>query len=206
MELEKFPNHNIYVECPGGIHLRNYLVFELPTKTGYLAYMKHPLYKRPDENIHVIFVQAMKFLNMWKSALPSQEPQLSFGGENDWRSDYKFHWAEDGFSKGRNNPVPLAEISCYQYAENNPVYITNLFLFRKCVGCTEKTSVACSFINGITRTIWLLANGVQQFPVYVYNKKEAVLLAKYAGIHPDSYYSLSELNNELERLVGENIY
>ncbi len=30
MELKKFPNHNIYIECPD-YHLKNYLVFELMT-------------------------------------------------------------------------------------------------------------------------------------------------------------------------------
>lgn len=205
MELKKFLYHNIYIDRPT-YHLQNYLVFELMTNTQRFVYMKHPIYPDPDNEKHIVFVKSTKFLNMWRNMQFPQEPKLSFGNEVDWRNDDKFQYAEKGFSYGRSNPVPLAEVSCEQYIEQEPVYVKQFIWFNKLIGYTQNTKAACSFINGITRTIWLFANGVQQFPVYTYSEEEAILLAKYAGIYSEGYYGLLELNRELEKLTNINLY
>lgn len=50
--------------------------------------------------------------------------------------DYKYKWAVDGFSHGIKQPVPLAEVEAHR-EPNGYFYI--------------------GFINGVTRTHWLLA-------------------------------------------------
>ena len=206
MELMKFPHHTIFIE-QAEFTLQNYLIFELQTKNNQMLYLKHPIFRYPSDEVKLVFVQAENFLTMWRNMQYPQEPQLSWGNENDWRNDYKFHYAEQGFNLGRRNPVPLAEVSCREYIKRTPIYKKHFLWFEKLVGYSEESIAECSFINGITRTIYLLANGIKQFPVYVYNEKNAILLAKHAGITPTSFYDLTELNLELEKLLnGKNLY
>ncbi|AIJ31174.1 MULTISPECIES: plasmid fertility inhibition factor family protein [Pasteurellaceae] len=207
MELMKFPHHAIFIEQPE-YTLQNHLLFELSTKDNCKVYMQHPIYhSSSDEVKKIVFVQDTKFLAMWKNAPYLQDIHLSSGSEREWRNDNKFHHAERAFRIGRTNPVPLADVSCTEYIKSTPIYEKSFLWFKKLVGYSEEQVTWCSFINGITRTIWLLANGVKQFPVYVYNEKNAILLAKHAGISPSSFYDLTELNLELENLLQEkNLY
>lgn len=206
MELLKFPNYTIFIEqleCT----LQNYLIFEFQTKDNRMIYMRHSIFQSPSDEVKLVFVQAENFLTMWRNMQYPQEPHLSWGSEDEWRRDYKFHYAEKGFSFGRINPVPLAEISCKEYIKRIPIYEKRLLWFDKLIGYSEEYISECSFINGITRTIYLLANGIKQFPVYVYGKSNAILLAKHAGITPSSFYDLTELNLELENLLkGKSLY
>ncbi len=92
----------------------------------------------------VVFVDAAKFLAAW-CATPGERANLAREGPSGWREDYKFDSAEEGFSKGRANPVPLALPTVWPLTEGGPLTV--------------------DFTNGITRTIWLLAAGAQAFPV-----------------------------------------
>lgn len=206
MELTKFPYHKILIE-QSEYELQNYLVFEFLTNRNQMIYMKHPIFQSPNDKVRIVFVQDEEFLAMWRNMQYPQEQHLSFGNEEVWREDYKFHHAERGFGIGRKNPVPLAEISCKEYIKHIPIYQKRFLWLSKLVGYSTEHIAECSFINGITRTIWLLANGIKQFPVYVYNEESAILLAKHAGITPSSFYELTELNLELEKLLnGKNLY
>jgi hypothetical protein len=112
------------------------------------------------QNKAVVFASAVKFIELWRKHPRGNEPKLAFGNKVIWESDYKFDQATRGFSFGLVNPVPLASPVC-QYHESVGAYI--------------------GFDNGITRTIWLLANGAKSFPVEVY-KAEAGLLSEHAGL------------------------
>lgn len=204
MELKKFPHHPIYIE-QDKYSLQNYLVFELITRDRHSVYMKHPIYKSPNNDVKIVFLRDYKFLKLWQNSL--QEPQLSFGNETHWRNDRKFHYAEEGFRQGRDNPVPLAELHCGQYVKRTAVFQKRFLWLDKQIGFNEQIKTSCSFVNGITRTIWLLANGVHQFPVYIDGNHDSQLLAQYAGIHSQAYYGVAELNLELERLFNKvNLY
>ena len=206
MELKKFPSHTVFIE-QSKYELQNYLLFELLTRTGQAVYFRHPIFETPSEDIKIVFVQDHKFLSLWQNMKYPQEPQLSFGNESDWRNDRKFSGIEKVMSQGRINPVKLAEVTCTEYIRRTPIYKKRFCWFNKLVGYYQSDEVECSFIDGITRTIWLLANGVRQFPVYVYHESEAMLLAKHAGIHENAYYDLEELNWELAELIkGKNLY
>lgn len=207
MYLSKWPNHPIYIEQLAG-HMQYHLIFELLTREKYPVYMSHPISLEPDQDTQIVFIDGERFLKLWQNLIPLQQPQLSFGNESVWRADYKYHWPEKHFAQGKSNPVPLAKVGCHQYIRHEVIEKKWLFLFKKRIGYKEHIETACSFTDGITRTIWLLANGVTAFPVYVYNKTDAQLLAKHAGISNNSYYDLVELNQELRRLTGLtlNIY
>ncbi|MCW8348708.1 hypothetical protein MD535_22220 [Vibrio sp. ZSDZ65] len=81
----------------------------------------------------------------------------------------KFHYAEKGFSFGVENPVPLANMT------------------------TNKDYPSVGFINGITRTIWLLANGAQYFPAFVFDKEVANKLHRFFGVKGSRVLSNNEL-------------
>lgn len=92
----------------------------------------------------VVFVDAARFLAAW-CLTPGERGELGRQGLSGWLQDYKFAEAEDGFSKGRTNPVPLALPGIRPLSEGGPL-------------CVD-------FTNGITRTMWLLAAGAKAFPV-----------------------------------------
>jgi hypothetical protein len=113
----------------------------------------------------VVLVDAARFLTAWRADCgPAQMGVIrtvvarinrAFGrtvpGCNEWlphlsleawKLDSKFQWAADGFAHGAENPVPLAR-----------------------VGLSRRTHGYVAFTNGITRTLWLLANGAISFPI-----------------------------------------
>lgn len=73
--------------------------------------------------------------------------------------DYKYPHAVSGFSQGRDNPVPLAEVNAWR----------------------DGSKVRVGFTNGITRTFWLIANRAPAFPVEVRGRQAAELLHRAVG-------------------------
>lgn len=76
------------------------------------------------------------------------------------KDDYKYHDAEEGFSHGLANPVPVAAIGCY------------LRNGKPCIG----------FTNGVTRTFWLISNGCKAFPIDAGDVESAQLLNRFCGV------------------------
>jgi hypothetical protein len=117
----------------------------------------------PYENEHrgVVLVDARKFLKLWRADPYKHHQEIATGNPQTWRQDRKFTAAAEGFSEGFANPVPLPEV---EYAEEKHTAVSYKFLR---FGRHEQTRyVRCvSFINGITRTIWLLSHGCKAFPV-----------------------------------------
>lgn len=110
-----------------------------------------------DDDIFVVPLHAAAFHRLWLSQ------DFCWSGQSngccllrhELTTDYKYHRAVEGFARGEENPVPLADV------------------------CFEK---GLSFTNGITRTFWLLANNVAAFPVKMRGQKEAAALAKHVGL------------------------
>lgn len=127
----------------------------------------------------VIVIDSKKFLKLWKNDPRHSERHLALGNETIWRNDYKFHLAEKGFSFGCCNPVPLAYLHCYL----SDVYENFVKKISTLIGnkATANKIPYCSFTNGITRTIWLLANGAESFPVMT-DIRSYDLLLLHAGI------------------------
>lgn len=76
--------------------------------------------------------------------------------------DYKYKHAIQGFSGGRENPVPLALCGAFMRGKRTHV----------------------GFTNGVTRTFWLIANQAVSFPVQVHGHESAELLNSIAGLDP----------------------
>ncbi len=123
----------------------------------------------------VVIVETNKFIELWQNEPNISDRNLNFGNKEGWKRDKKFVLAEDGFSYGKSNPVPLAIIECYINNNNNLPYIT--------------------IDDGITRTIWLLSNEVKYFPVECQDIAEAQLLLKFAGYKDTKIYTIEELLN-----------
>ncbi|WP_447907985.1 plasmid fertility inhibition factor family protein [Serratia fonticola] len=145
--------------------------FKIPLATGRTVWMDQRLTKQSD--YWIVLVEKRPFLQAWARA--HQERHLAVGDESIWRQDRKFASAEDGFSPGRENPVPLAECGGDYVVEKG------LPALRLCFG------------NGVTRTIWLLANGVERFPVKVSTARTAQLIHRGAGVKSTCPLSISGL-------------
>lgn len=154
-------------------HGNSYAVFHVPVRDK-TVYMKKRLYKSDEDDSFVVWVDRFRFESVWFKGGSSIVPELARGNEKAWRNDYKFTDAENGFSKGIENPVPLA---CMQANNNFP---------------------RVGFINGITRTIWLMANGAKYFPVFAYDKKTADNLHRYIGVKGSSVFSNNDLITALD--------
>jgi hypothetical protein len=117
----------------------------------------------PYENEHrgVVIVDAKKFLPLWRAQPDGLQRQIAQGNPDTWRQNRKFPAAAEGFSYGITNPVPLAQVG---YSEGKHTAVSYTFLR---FGRHEQTRHFryVSFINGITRTIWLLSHGCEAFPV-----------------------------------------
>ena len=117
----------------------------------------------PYENEHrgVVMVDARKFLKLWRADPYKHHQEIATGNPQTWRQDRKFTAAAEGFSEGFANPVPLPEVEYTEVKQTSVSY--------KCLrfGRHEQTRYVryVSFINGITRTIWLLSHGCSAFPV-----------------------------------------
>ena len=136
-------------------------IYSIETTKAETVYMRVNRSDCFDDQRGVVIVDAKKLLAAWR-AYPFYKEPVSFMDEKGWRQDYKFKSAEDGFSHGIENPVPLADIGVHPPRGEDGV-----------------TSVA--FTNGITRTIWLLANGASAFPIECHTNEAAALHAA-AGI------------------------
>jgi hypothetical protein len=113
-----------------------------------------------DYDLFVVPVAAKAFQRAWLARGPQSEA-LPDGCRlrAELMTDRKYQHAAAAFARGADSPVPLARVGI----------------------ATGKHGPAPAFTDGITRTFWLLANGVQAFPVIVAGEQAAATLAKIAG-------------------------
>lgn len=145
--------------------------FHIPVRNG-TVYMRTNLSNQ--SNYYIIMADRERFLASWKNQ-HDQEPQLTQGGENEWRADYKFQDAEKGFAEGYENPVSLADASC-SILKDKGAPISRV-----------------GFTNGITRTIWLLANDAKVFPISTSGREDAELMQRCIGVRGCEPIAISEL-------------
>ena len=109
----------------------------------------------------IVLLDTQKFIHAWSvSADDDRFKGYNTGTPDIWRKDYKFHHAETGFNQGIGNPVPIADsIRATGRYPNCNIY----------------------FEDNVTRTIWLLANQAQYFPIAVGSIDEAHAFQKIAG-------------------------
>ena len=144
---------------------------ELPNKNS--VYMKI-VSASDNNNTYPVIINSEKFLKYWKN-VPNgfhEDFALSHGDKKSWQSDYKYHDAEDGFMSGIKDPVPIPRIQYAYYATSNYTRVFNL-----------------------TRTIWLLANGADSFPVECEGYDNAKNVYNFMGEKEFKLISLAELMN-----------
>ena len=141
----------------------NLVLFYVDTLDRGRVYLSAESNEYNDSHKLIVFVDSSRFLELWQNEPTQAEAKLAHGNKEVWEADYKFHYADEGFSHGIDDPVPLAYPTCEVSSEFGP---------------------HSGFINGITRTIWLLAHGAASFPVEA-NNECAVNLNKYAGVGKD---------------------
>lgn len=121
---------------------------------------------------HVVHVDAQAFyLGMMRSTptLRTSEHGNTCMARQDMPRDYKYHHAVRGFEHSARSPVPLAQPA---------------------VELDGAGRLRVDFIDGMTRTYWLLANSCSSFPVEVHGQAEARLLAAHAGVGIESFAEL----------------
>jgi len=133
------------------------VVWRISVPGGAEVFMKLNGDMRGGQSDFVVYVRGLAFYRSW----------LAFDGvyyscplQRDMSSDYKFKDAAACFIQSLDCPIPIANLSL-RIRENG----FNL-----------------EFSEGITRTLWLLANNVEVFPVLCHNLASASLLASKAGV------------------------
>ncbi len=109
----------------------------------------------------VVIVDANKFLQLWRDEPHSIHGAVARGNPATWSHDEKYPKANGLFSRSTTSPVSLAKIS---YNDGLRSVVTHKFLwFGRSV--RQETFGYLGFTDGITRTIWLLANQCAAFPI-----------------------------------------
>lgn len=162
--------------------------FKVPVPNQNPVHMSFALRNHMADHSAIAIVDAKKFIELWRNDPLGFEADKAFGTEKTWRADYKFQDAHRGFAHGEQNPVPLAFIS-FNTAQRQVIeYKYKLFGKR----ITSESLAYVSFTNGITRTIWLLANQSPTFPIEC-ELPGAVELQRLAGALDCSLYRVDEL-------------
>ena len=146
------------------------IVFSITLENNKTAYMVCERKNYLNEERGIVVLDAKKFLTLWKAEPNPIAPELSKGTRSDWVNDRKYPDTELGFQQGQNNPVPLAKI-VFNESTKEPYISVN---------------------DGITRIIWLLANGATAFPVEC-NVGEAEKLSFSAGLNQGEYLVVADL-------------
>lgn len=116
----------------------------------------------PDSTDCVVWVDGDRFYEAWRrsSRDAGSRTQFIVGERSELHRDYKFHWAAACFEQSRASPVPLAQV---------------------CANPPGSGFESICFTDGITRTIWLLANEAIAFPMQIYGLESALRLHALAG-------------------------
>ncbi|WP_369160803.1 plasmid fertility inhibition factor family protein [Candidatus Thiodiazotropha sp. LNASS1] len=170
-------------------------IFEIKLDKEKVVYMSIAKTNFNNDERCVVVVDATKFLKLWKAEPYSIHSDISMGNPETWKNDRKYHHAVKGFSFGISNPVPLANVVCNEHVISKPIYERKYILFKKLLRIEEIGINYVSYINGITRTIWLLCNGAKSFPIECNLKDGAQRLAEYAGYGKNSFCTVEQLTN-----------
>lgn len=137
------------------------IVFTVPLPHKQPVFMSLKVSEYENNPHGFFFVNSEKFLRLWRANKYDSYERIADGKPETWRNDRKFSYAAEGFSLGRENPVPLANISFG--ASVHSIVSYNFLCFGK--KSTPEEIPFISITNGITRTIWLLSQGCEAFPV-----------------------------------------
>ncbi len=158
------------------------------------------------ETVRVVIVNADKFQAAWKNghALNDHLGDLAHGNVKSWKEDRKYRDTDrmlpnKGFDVV-NELTPLTQVSCSVFQPKK----TLLYRIKKMLRCSPKGNIKyqLGFGGGVTRIIWLLANGYKEFPVEC-PENQAELLFAAAGATQSKVFQPFPLD---ARYVGQYQY
>ncbi|MFJ1470172.1 plasmid fertility inhibition factor family protein [Massilia orientalis] len=164
--------------------------FKVALDGGRTVHMQAQLPQEGDYYV-VVMVDAARFVELWRQPLSSHR-EVALNTPETWPGDYKYSYAVDGFSHGAENPVPLAQVSCRRSSSDIVEYESRFHFFKREVIVVRAGDPCLSFVNGVTRTIYLLSNGAKSFPVLC-ERRAADLLVEFAGCENSQPIVLSTL-------------
>jgi len=176
---------------------KRYATFRVPTALSGDVYMGVSRSNYMNDERSVVVVDAQKFLALWRANPYDAQGDVQHGNPNTWKNDRKFESAEDGFSHGSDNPVPLANIACDVTESERREYEPFLLIFKRLKRVIPKDLPYIAFTNGITRSIWLLTYGAAAFPVEI-RTEQAERLQQLAGVPGGQPMTVAELVPEFE--------
>ena len=131
-------------------------VWEVPLPDREPVYMR--LDRSHDDSCFAVHVDTELFYYYW--LLTSRRTSYhNCPPRQKMQQDRKYNQAVEGFDQGRNNPVPLAQPHLH----------------------IREGLVSLAFTNGITRSMWLIANRAGSFPVEVSSLAQAQLFHNILG-------------------------
>ena len=168
------------------------LVFTITLPNRASVLMKLGSTLKDDSMYEVVIVDAKKFVKAWRADPYGHQKEIAYGNPTTWTVDRKYAAAELEILKNQSSPVPLALVSAFwAFRTDRWPRLFNPFHRRTVQGCLN-------FTDGITRTIWLLSNGCDAFPVLCYHG-QGECLARVAGTVQEKAYTPQELCKEAQQ-------
>jgi len=177
---------------------RDHVGLRVKLPNSKVVYLAVKLTRLMNDKRAVVIVDSNKFLQLLQNNPFKFDTDLINKSPETWKNYYKYHLAEEGFSYGVGNPVPLPWVACNQYLQKEPIYKRKHLFFRQMIATKESTIEYASFIDGMTRTIWLMSKGAEFIPVECWLAKDggAELLALLAGCKGENIKTVEELTKE----------
>lgn len=153
---------------------------------------------REEQYCAVVLVDAARFALLCRSPQSSHR-DVAILDEATWPTDYIYQEAVDRFSRGAENPVPLAEMSCGVISKDVFERHQRFLRWTTDVMVARQGEVVLDFTNEIKQTIFSLANGAVKFSVR-WERNAVVLLCKLAGSsnHPPMLLSSLKQGAEMQ--------
>ncbi len=153
----------------------NEVIWRIQLANQEYYYMKRDSGFNISQNEYVIYIDTeILYLALLQNALTSNPNEMFYSQwlRQNMSQDDKYPIIAKKFLHSLDNPIPLAEINC-GICDSLPSF---------------------SFTNGITRTIWLISNYANSFPITTYGKESANLLNNIAGL-TDCPIAMTQLFN-----------
>jgi hypothetical protein len=164
-------------------------VFEVAIDGNMSVFMKVVRENYSNDESIVVIVDADKFLKLWRENPTDPDKEISHGYVESWKADRKYSFAEEGFSRGQVNPVPLPDVSCTEKGVSTAEK-SGLFSLKTTI--TQFQKPYFSVCDGMTRIIWLLSNNAKEFPVLC-QSSVAGLVYHHAGVKHFGMRTVDEL-------------
>lgn len=158
--------------------MKEAIVAKVPTNIGVTRMCPRSY---GDES-YLVWVDPVKFCTYWANDSKNdlEQYRLATGGFDEWTSDRKYLDADE-IMKAGEAIIPFSHVSFYLRKEIVPIKKKFLFFFSKSIGTREIEVPCASFVDGVTRFIWLMAHEAKSIPIECNSSEICQLLDRYVG-------------------------